>query len=658
MRAFRNASIRTKLWLITLGASSVALVAACIAFSAFAFFGQSRQLAAKHEVLAEVIGSNSKSAVVFDDPQVAKTTLTALEAEPHVVEAGIYTPAGSLLASYTRNGGAPAGLSQALRRDGTRVAGGEMISVRGIFLDGERIGTIYLRSDLGERRALVARSAWITLVVLLGCSLIVLAAGGVLHRPISRPVMGLVEATRRFSVDENYDTRATKFGDDELGDLVDAFNDMLDRIRSDMELETHKRRLEEEVAHRSRLNRDLQLQKDRAEAAARAKSAFLANMSHEIRTPMTAILGYVDLLCDPTESGIDRADCAETIRRNGRHLLAIINDILDLSKIEAGMLAIERIRTSTGELVRDVEELMRMRAAERGLEFSVGYASPVPEFMFTDPTRLRQILVNLLGNAIKFTERGSVRLIAGMEEPAPDLPPRLRFDVVDTGIGLREQQLASIFDPFEQADRSTTRHFGGTGLGLAISNQLAQMLDGDITVQSVLGRGSTFTLTIAVGSLEGVTMLDGLGSATSSGARPLAAAATSSPGRDLRVLVADDGPDNQRLIRAFLEGEGFRVEVVSDGRSAVDRVSAAAELDEPFDAVLMDMHMPEMDGYEATRTLRAQGYGGLIVALTARAMRGDREQCLAAGCNAYLTKPIDRARLVSHLLEELTKCRD
>jgi signal transduction histidine kinase/CheY-like chemotaxis protein/HPt (histidine-containing phosphotransfer) domain-containing protein len=383
-----------------------------------------------------------------------------------------------------------------------------------------------------------------------------------------------------------------------------------------------------------------------AREASRAKSEFLANMSHEIRTPMTAIIGYADLLLDPETTAGERVTHIQTIRRNGEHLLGILNDILDLSKIEAGKMTIEHVRCSPSAIIVDVASLMRARAIEKGLFFEVHYQTPIPETIDSDPTRLRQILMNLVGNAIKFTASGGIRILARCEH-VESASPTLTLEVVDTGIGLSQPQATLLFQPFVQGDTSTTRKFGGTGLGLAICRRLALILGGDISLDSSPGRGSSFRLAVTTGSLAGVRMLEELHEAgipetgTSPSCAPAAEVLT------CNVLLAEDGLDNQLLISTHLTRAGAHVTVAENGRIALELALAAAFAKEPFDVILMDMQMPEMDGYAATSELRRRGYTGPIVALTAHAMAGDRERCLSAGCSDYLTKPIGRSKLVS-----------
>ncbi|HEY3245363.1 MAG TPA: ATP-binding protein [Phycisphaerae bacterium] len=403
-----------------------------------------------------------------------------------------------------------------------------------------------------------------------------------------------------------------------------------------------------EISQRQQAVEESRNAKETAELANRSKSTFLANMSHEIRTPMTAILGYADLLLDPDLEPGDSLNGIQTIRRNGRHLLAVINDILDLSKIEAGKMQVERIPCSPCHVLAEVASLMRVRAIEKNLSFGVEYAFPIPEQIYSDPTRLRQILMNLVGNAIKFTNNGGVRIIIRYDQSSG--APRLHFEIVDTGAGLTPEQVGKLFEPFEQADSSTTRRFGGTGLGLVICRRLAQMLGGDVEVQSTLGQGSSFIVTIQAESPPNTRMIE----------RPLEAGETESVASALaqkiirlsgRILLAEDGLDNQRLISFVLRRAGAEVAVAQNGRIAVELALAAVAQHQPFDLIVMDMQMPELDGYGATAKLRSKGYERPIIALTAHAMAGDRQKCLKVGCDDYMTKPIDKQKLLALVAE-------
>jgi len=392
----------------------------------------------------------------------------------------------------------------------------------------------------------------------------------------------------------------------------------------------------------------LRLAKIAAEDANATKSEFLANMSHEIRTPMMAIIGYTDLLTDPSRTQDERLDAVRVIRRNSHHLLTIINDILDLSKIEAGEMHIERVECSPCRVLYEVFSLMRVRASEKGLEFKTRVEGVIPETIHCDPTRLRQILINLVGNAIKFTDSGWVRITTHLIEPDGGGKPTLRFDVADTGIGMNEEQQSRLFRPFAQADSSTTRRFGGTGLGLAICDRLSRMLGGRIEVQSCPDRGSTFSLFIATGPLSGVRRLRDCREAILEqelGDR----AAAQSVRLAARILLVEDGKDNRALLSLYLRIAGAEVVEAENGKIACDLVEESAARRESFDAIILDMQMPVLDGYSAAQRMRESGFNNPIIALTAHAMAQDRARCLSAGCTDYLSKPVTQHDLLHTL---------
>ena len=397
-----------------------------------------------------------------------------------------------------------------------------------------------------------------------------------------------------------------------------------------------------------------------AEAANVSKSEFLANMSHEIRTPMTAILGYTDVLVeegDLSRAPNHRVETIRTIQRNGEHLMSIINDILDLSKIEAGKMIVEQIDCSPHQILADVGALMRVRADSKGLSLGIECVGPIPRTIQSDPVRLRQILINLVGNSIKFTELGGVRVITKLgDDPTAD-NPKLTFEVIDTGIGITPRQMEKLFRPFSQADTSMTRKFGGTGLELTITKRFTQMLGGDITVDSTLDQGTSFVVQVSTGPLDGVEMIEEpidavVIEAEKAGAKPQQS--TDRPLENVRILLAEDGPDNQRLISFLLKKWGVSVELAENGQVAMIKALKALQDGNPFDVILMDMQMPVMDGYTATTTLRESEYTKPIIALTAHAMAGDRDKCLNAGCDDYATKPINKTKLLATIQKHLS----
>ncbi|MFB3778447.1 MAG: ATP-binding protein [Bryobacteraceae bacterium] len=425
---------------------------------------------------------------------------------------------------------------------------------------------------------------------------------------------------------------------DEIERLGESFNEMIEALASSRrQVLEHQQHLEQKIRERTRA---LEESTARAEAASQAKSAFLANMSHELRTPLNGITGMLDIVLESDLDSTQRSDL-ETARASSLSLLALVNDILDMSKIEAGRLVLEKIHFSPYEVVRHCSKLLAARAKEKGLELTWLVQPEVPRFVIGDPLRLQQIVVNLLGNAIKYTPRGSVSLCVGSRPAQIPGAVQLRFDIVDTGIGIPPDKLSSIFEKFTQADESITRQYGGTGLGLSICKELVAMHGGRIWVESEVGRGSSFhvELELPVAPEPAAAAPEDLPPA---GAKPVAA----------QILIVEDNPTNQKVVAGLLGKRGYRTHVAADGRQALEALEES-----PFDLVLMDLQMPVLDGLEATRLIRQDPRWRKlpIVGLTARCAAEDRERCLEAGMDDFLAKPVRPPVLlatVSRLLSE------
>ncbi|MCC9605709.1 response regulator [Blastopirellula sp. JC732] len=432
---------------------------------------------------------------------------------------------------------------------------------------------------------------------------------------------------------------AKRIGDGEFGLQVDdEYHDELNSVIRQFNAMSWK------IVH---AHDELLAAQHRAEAANEAKSRFLATMSHELRTPMTAILGFTENLMESPDygSGEERNETLSTILRNGEHLLGLIDDVLDLSKIEAGRTEIHTELCSPGRIANEVASILKKRAASRRLSLAVRCKTPIPAEIETDALRLRQILINLVGNALKFTEKGGVTL--ELSSTFGDVGRRmLRFRVTDTGPGIPSEKLESIFEPFVQADDTVSRSYGGAGLGLPISRRLAELMGGTLIVESAMGKGSSFTLSVPVGDIEGIPFVESIDECMTSMTKPSHEFPTH---LDANVLLVEDSRDAQLLIRTILERAGAKITLATNGAEALEKMEHADQTSQQFDLILMDMQMPIMDGYTATEKLRKQGYKLPIIALTAQAMEEDRQRCIDVGCSDYSSKPIHRKTLLKKI---------
>jgi len=644
---FQNLSIKSKLMLITMLTSSVALVLFSASFLVYDLISFRHFLGEDLATQADIIGYNSAAAMAFKDEAAATVTLSALKAKEDIMAAVLYTPDKKVFAKYIRaNISQPVLPTDLPQANGSRFERDDLEVFHNVALNGEPLGMLFLQSDMSQWNSRARRYASFLLMFMLGSALLALLVAARLQILISRPILRLEDTMRVVSAKKNYEVRALKFYDDEIGRLIDGFNTMLAEIQqrdtalqgANDELKTRTGELEVEILHRKQTQEELLAAKRAAEDASRAKSAFLANMSHELRTPLNAIIGYSEMIEEEIQDTgqVQNVQDVQKIEAAGKHLLALINDVLDLSKIEAGKMGLHLETFDVATMIQEMVATFQPAIAKNSNTLQLQLSDQLGS-MRADMTKVRQILSNLLSNACKFTDRGTVTMRVDRLESKDQ--PWMRFSVTDTGIGISTEQQENLFKEFAQADVSIARKYGGTGLGLAISSRFAQLMGGYINVESEPGKGSTFIVHLPVQ----VTA-----ESAAAAAKPAPSAQPPAPEPKPQaetILVIDDDAAVRDLMSRFLVKLGFNVVTARDG----DEGLKLARKIRPV-IITLDVVMPSIDGWGVLKRLKADPELAeipvIMVTIVDNVVAG-----LNLGASSYLVKPVDRDRL-AELIEK------
>ena len=636
----QDLSINRKLMLISMLTSSVALILLSGLFLWYDLKSFRSFLSEDLSTQAEVIGYNSAAAMAFKDEAAASVTLSALKAKEDIVAAVLYDPHGKVFAQYVRAHTAPPELPKEVPQiNGTNFTGNYLEVSRGVSLNGEPLGTLFLQSDMSQVNARAKSYAKFLMLFVVGCGLLAFLIASRLQTLISGPILRLEDTMRVVSTKKNYEVRALKFYDDEIGRLIDGFNTMLSEIQhrdtqlqgANDELKTRTQELEVEIVNRKQTQEELLTAKRAAEDASRAKSAFLANMSHELRTPLNAIIGYSEMIEEEIQDTgqINNVKDVQKIEAAGKHLLALINDVLDLSKIEAGKMGLHIENFEVGMMIQEMVATLQPTIAKNSNTLGL-YLSQDLGAMRSDVTKVRQILSNLLSNACKFTDHGTIT----MKVDRSSDQQWIRFRVGDTGIGISEEQQENLFKEFAQADVSIARKYGGTGLGLAICHRFAHLMGGNISVESELGKGSLFTV-----HLPAQMSPDVVGKAPPKPEKEAQAAEPEAKPQAETILVIDDDAAVRDLMNRFFGKLGFHVITAVNGEEGLKLARRAKPM-----VITLDVVMQGIDGWGVLQQLKTDPELSKIPVIMATIV--DNEVMgMNMGASDYLIKPVDRERL-------------